>query len=275
MDMRSRIHSYFPSLSKSEQKVANVVLEQEGELIYHSVTELSEYAQVGEATIMRFCRKIGFKGYQDFKLALAQEGGQKRDEAAVAVDSDDYVSLLYQNAQKVIEASLNVMDRDKLQTAVDLLDGAKNIQFFGVGSSAITAQDAKNRLLRIGRRSEAVVDSHMQAMLAVTLGPGDVAIGFSVSGSTLDTIGLLDKAKQAGAQVIAITNHAKSPITGIADVVLLTAGRESPLEGGSIMAKISQLFVVDLLCTGLARKNTESDMLMRGLTARAVIDRMH
>ncbi|WP_284644227.1 MurR/RpiR family transcriptional regulator [Paenibacillus silviterrae] len=275
MDMKARIHSYYPSLSKSEQKVADTVLEQYSEIIYHSVTELAEQANVGETTIMRFCRKIGFKGYQDFKLALAQDGGLKRLDSSMSGGPEDYVQTLYKSAVQVLETSLRMVERDKLEQAVDMIDKARHVHFFGVGASAITCQDAKNRLLRIGRRSEAVFDSHTQAMIAVSMGEGDVAIGFSVSGSTLDTNHMLAKAKQAGAKVIAITHYAKSPITGIADIVLLTAGKESPLEGGSITAKISQLFVLDLICLGLAGRDEAQAKLMREKTAHSVVDRIY
>ncbi|MFD2615376.1 MurR/RpiR family transcriptional regulator [Paenibacillus gansuensis] len=274
MDLKAHISSYLPSLTKSEQKVAQVVLEQSPEVLYFSVTELAEYADVGETTVMRFCRKIGFKGYQDFRLSLAQDQNALRVETQQA-DPLDYVQMLYQSAVHVLNASVALLDREKLNQAVELIDQAKRVQFFGVGASAITALDAKNRLMRIGCITEAITDSHMQAMSAVLMGPGDVAVGVSVTGSTKDTNDMLAKAKQNGAKVIAITNYAKSPITGIADIVLLTAGKESPLEGGSIAAKMSQLFVIDLICEGIARRDEAKTKSMKEKTARAVIDRIY
>lgn len=175
----------------------------------------------------------------------------------------------------VLQSSLGMLDREQLQRAVEALDQARYIQFFGVGSSGITALDAKNRFLRIGWRVEASSDSHIQSMMAVTMGPGDVAFGISVSGSTLDTNDMLMKAKQNGAKVIAMTNYAKSPIASIADIVLLTAGKESPLEGGSVGAKVSQLFIIDLLCQRLEQLHADETKRMKELTARAVIDRIY
>lgn len=277
MEMNDRINTYYPSMTKSEQKVARCVLEHPDNLIYLSVTELADFAGTGETTVMRFCRKIGFKGYQDFKLMLAQ-GLPKRQ---ILADSEqgtgggDYADHLYALMVGVLQSSLGMLDREQLQQAVDALDQARYVQFFGVGSSGITALDAKNRFLRIGRRAEASSDSHIQSMMAVTMGPGDVAFGISVSGSTLDTNDMLMKAKQNGAKVIAMTNYAKSPIASIADIVLLTAGKESPLEGGSVGAKVSQLFIIDLLCQGLEQLHAEETKRMKELTARAVIDRIY
>ncbi|MDP4099263.1 MurR/RpiR family transcriptional regulator [Paenibacillus sp. P96] len=278
MDMNDRIHTYFPSLTKSEVKVASRVLEHPDDLIYLSVTELAEFAGTGETTVMRFCRKIGFKGYQDFKLALAQDQTHRRRDEGRDLDSggdEDMARSVYHTMVNILNSSLGLLDREQLAKAVECLDQARYIQFFGVGSSGITALDAKNRLLRIGRRAEAVADSHVQAMMAVTMGEGDVAFGISVSGSTLDTNDMLHKAKHNGATVIAITNYAKSPITSIADIVLLTAGKEAPLEGGSLGAKISQLFIIDLICEGLAREHAEKTKIMKEKTARAVIERSY
>ncbi|ASA19733.1 MurR/RpiR family transcriptional regulator [Paenibacillus donghaensis] len=275
MEMTDRINTYYPSMTKSEQKVAQCVLEHPDNLIYLSVTELADFAGTGETTVMRFCRKIGFKGYQDFKLMLAQglPKGQNLPEGAEG--EGDYASHLYGSMVSVLQSTLGMLDREQLEQAVQCIDSARHVQFFGVGSSGITALDAKNRFLRIGRRVEAIADSHIQSMMAVTMGEGDVAFGISVSGSTLDTNDMLMKAKQNGAKVIAMTNYAKSPIASIADIVLLTAGKESPLEGGSIGAKISQLFIIDLLCQELERLHAEETKKMKELTARAVIDRIY
>lgn len=276
MDLIAKIKSYYPSLTKSEQKVARYVLDYAENVLFQSVTEMAEQAGVGETTVIRFCRKIGFKGYQEFKLTLAQHQSIKKSEQArQETHEEDFVAQVCESAIQVLQVSLNMLDRKKLQQAIEMIGNSRNILFFGVGSSGITALDAKNRFLRIGRRSEATTDSHIQAMSAVLMEEGDVAIGFSVSGSTLDTNDILTKAKNNGAKVIAITNYAKSPITSIADVVLLTSGKEAPLEGGSITAKISQLFVIDLLCEGLTLRDTERAKSMKEKTARAVIDRIY
>ncbi|CAM3842210.1 MurR/RpiR family transcriptional regulator [Cohnella lubricantis] len=275
MDMKLRINSYYPSLTKSEQKVADGVMGGADDLIYHSVTELAEISGVGETTVMRFCRKIGFKGYQDFKLALAQDQRDKKADEAEAGADGDFTQLVYRETMGILQDSMSLLNKEKLEQVIDLIDKARHVQFFGVGASGVTAQDAKTRLLRIGRRAEAVNDAHIQAMMAVSMGEGDVAFGISLSGSTIDTNDILMKAKQSGAAVIAMTNYAKSPITSIADLVLLTAGKESPLEGGSIGAKISQLFLIDLICEGLARKDVARAKAMKEKTARAVIDKIY
>ncbi|HEU5141316.1 MAG TPA: MurR/RpiR family transcriptional regulator, partial [Bacillales bacterium] len=155
------------------------------------------------------------------------------------------------------------------------IDSARSVQFFGVGTSGLTALDAKNRFIRIGRQVDAIVDPHIQSMTAATLTKDDVAIGISVSGSTHDTVNTLKIARDNGAFVIAITYYLRSPITKLADIVLPGGEKESPLEGGSLAAKISQLYVIDLLCTGLALKNIDKSEKMREKTARAVVNKIY
>ncbi|PLR95950.1 MurR/RpiR family transcriptional regulator [Bacillus sp. T33-2] len=268
------INSYYPSLTKSEQKVANVVLEQMDKVIYYSVTDLADVAEVGETTVLRFCRKIGLKGYQEFKLAIAKDlPSQMQEEPENQVFS--LTSSIAMHTKNAIDETVNMMDEATLQKVIDLLAGAASVYFFGVGTSGLTALDAKNRLLRIGRRTDAVIDPHMQAMTAATLGPDDVVVGFSVSGSTKDTIDSLQIARDNGVKVVAITYYARSPVTKVADHVLLSGGKESPLEGGSLAAKISQLFVIDLICTGLAMQDKIYTVKMKEKTAQAVVSKIY
>ncbi|MFC4025099.1 MurR/RpiR family transcriptional regulator [Oceanobacillus longus] len=274
MPMTEIINSYYPSLTNSEQKVATFVQENLDQVIYYSVTDLADEAGVGETTVLRFCRKIGLKGYQEFKLTIAQnlsEGEKDKDNS----DAANFVQSISGNTIKAIENTASMIIEKDLEAAIDLLNNARTINFFGVGTSGITALDAKSRLLRIGKSSEAITDSHLQAMSAATLTEDDVVVGLSISGSTRDSLESIEIAKKAGAKIIAITYYSRSPITQFADIVLLGGAKESPLEGGSLTAKISQLFVVDLLCTGLALQTKDKALEMKQKTAKAVVNKIY
>lgn len=268
------INSYYPSLTNSEQKVATFVQRNLGKVIYYSVTDLADEAGVGETTVLRFCRKIGLKGYQEFKLTIAQNLSESESDQDNS-DASNFVQSIRGNTIKAIENTASMIIEDDLEAAIELMNNARTISFFGVGTSGITAMDAKSRLLRIGRSSEAITDSHLQAMSAATLTAEDVVVGISISGSTRDTLESLEIAKIAGAKIIAITYYSRSPITQFADIVLLAGAKESPLEGGSLTAKISQLFVVDLLCTGLALQTKDRSLEMNRKTAKAVVNKIY
>ncbi|QKS73347.1 MurR/RpiR family transcriptional regulator [Paenalkalicoccus suaedae] len=269
--MKGIINSYYPSLTKSEQKVASYVLDHLEDALYYSVTDLAYHVGVGETTVLRFCRKIGLKGYQEFKLALAQTVSEEEAED----QEENFIHKVQANTIQTIRETATMLSDQDLESAITYLEHAKTICFFGVGTSGLTALDAKSRFLRIGRITEAIADSHLQSMTAATLGAGDVVVALSVSGSTRDTIQSLKVARENGATVIAITYYSRSPITEFADIVLPGGGKESPLEGGSLTAKISQLFMIDLLCTGLSLRTKEETLRMRKKTAESVVDKIY
>lgn len=270
-----KINSYFPSLTKSEQKVAAFVLQEMEKVMYYSVTDLADAAEVGETTVLRFCRKIGLKGYQEFRLAIAKDlSSMEKEDDQSAKNESGLIRTIAGNTKNAIDETVNMIDEETVLKVAALLDDADSIHIFGVGTSGLTALDMKNRLLRIGKRADAIIDPHIQAMTASTLGENDAVIGLSVSGSTKDTIDSLSIAKNNGAKIVAITYYARSPITKIADHVLLSGGKESPLEGGSLAAKIAQLFVVDLICTAYASLNKENSLEMKEKTAQAVVGKI-
>ncbi|PFI60700.1 transcriptional regulator [Priestia megaterium] len=272
--MIGTIKSFYPSLTKTEQKIANIVLERMEEVVYYSVTQLADTAQVGETTIIRFCRKLGYKGYHEFKLAIATDLSEKQ-EIINNEQSTDMVVPIASYIKDAIDETVNKIDQNTLDQSVNALNVAKRIYFFGVGTSGLTALDAKNNFLRIGIHVDSIIDTHMQAMTAATLTSDDIVVGLSVSGSTKDTIDSLSIAKEKGAKIIAVTYYARSPITKLADYTLLSGGKESPLEGGSLAAKIAQLFVIDMLCTGIALINKENAKKMKEITAKSVVKKIY
>jgi DNA-binding MurR/RpiR family transcriptional regulator len=243
------IRSLYPSLTKAERKVADVVLEGNQQTVYGSITDLAERAGVGETSVLRFCRHVGYRGFQDFKLALAREltasaaeapGQGSREQASL------YERVTRRNT-KLLEETASLLSEESLDQATRLLIDAKGLIFFGVGSSGMTAESARHRFLRVGMPVEAVSEGHLAAVKASLLGTGDVAVVITVSGSTIDAVDVARIAKEGGATVVCITSHARSPVTRFADLVLLGASREGPDEGSSLHSKIVQLHVLDLL----------------------------
>lgn len=273
------IQSYMMSMTKAEKTVAEYVLDNYKEVIYFSITELAERAKVGETTVLRFCRKLNFKGFQDFKLALAQDQAQKdMNIYENIVESDDLTTLIQKVTNshvRIAEETRKLLDPKKLEEAIQMIVQADKVHFFGVGSSGLAALQAAHTFIRMGKKAEAKQDTHFQAMDASLLSENDVAIGFSVSGSTKDTNENLRIAKEAGAKIICITHNARSPITKISDVDLLMSAWENPLQGSSVAAKMSQLAVIDVLCLGVFLQTKDKAIEYRERTARAVSEKLY
>ena len=259
------VESFYPSLSKQEKKVADYILEKKGQISYQSLNEIAKQINVGEATIVRFVKKIGFMGFQDFKLQIAKE-----DFPMIEIGYDNYIDNIQSNITDTIISTKSLIDKSQLDNSISLLSKASRLFVYGVGASGLVAMELENKLLRFGKVANSYTGSHFQIMSAAIVNSNDVIIAISLSGTTNDLIESLTLAQKNGAKIIAITNYIMSPIAKLANQVLLTAGRETLLDGGSLVAKISQLYMVDVLCTGYALKYKEESLRMKHNTAQAV-----
>lgn len=273
------IQSIYKSLTKSEQKVADFVLKDTEGAIYSTVTDLAEKSNVGETTVLRFCRKLGYRGFQEFKLSIAQALSNSVEQVHGKIQEDDGLSAILakitQQNVKALQDSMEILQLDSLQNATDAINGARKIYFFGIGSSGLTAHDAKLRFMRLGFNVDHSSDSHIMAMTAALTDERDVVVGISSSGSTKDLVDAIKIAKENKAFVICITNHARSPVTQYADIILLAASKETPLQGGAFSSKIAQLHLLDILTTITAFENKGSTFEAIEKTAKSVLDKMY
>jgi DNA-binding MurR/RpiR family transcriptional regulator len=228
--------------------------------------------------VIRFCRKLGFRGFHEFKLSVAQDLVNRPSVSNVEIeDADDPMTIARKVTMKhelLLKNTLDLMDAESLKQAVGKMLAANKIFVCGVGSSGITALDLHYRLMRIGMNVEAHRDSHIIAMSASLLGKGDLVFAISTSGSTRDLVDPVQQAKQNGADVVCLTSHLRSPIAAHADTVLLTPTRELPMEGGALSTKFTQIHLLNILCTILAQeKSTAYESLEK--TARSVADKLY
>lgn len=274
-----KIRSLYNSFSKTEKKVADYIFLNGSKVIYLPITEFGENCGVGETTIIRFCRKIGLKGYQEFKLVLAREMVHPNENFLDNVGNEDSLSEVIRKITftniKAIEDTAKMISKKQLDKAVSAILMAEKVDIYGVGASGFTAGDAKYKLMRIGVKCEAFSDPHIQSMSAVLLNNKSVAIGISFSGSTKDTTDALTLAKKSGAFTIAITNYVKSPITKVADAILLTSSNETPIRSGALTSKIAQLHVLDILYTAITLKEKEKAYEYLNKTAEAVLPKLY
>ncbi|MDF2986422.1 MAG: RpiR4 [Eubacterium sp.] len=274
-----KIRSLYSSFSKIEKKIADYIFLHEIEIIYMSITEFSENCEVSETSIVRFCRKINLKGYQEFKLVLARECVNPQENLHEKIHGDDNIEEIINKITvaniEAIKNTSKILSTAAMEKAINAILAADRIDIYGVGASAFTAGDAKYKFMRIGIKCESFSDPHLQNMSAVNLDAKSVAIGISFSGSTKDTVDSLALAKKAGAFTIAITNYEKSPITKYANAILLTSAEETPLRSGALTSKIAQLQVLDIFYTAVAIKRGDLAFDMLNKTAEAVLPKLY
>ena len=268
------------SLTKTEKKIANAILSQPDLLNQCSLSEVASQLDVGEATFIRFCRTLGFKGYTDFKLDLAIELATQEKESSALLDTDvaetdtskEIATKLQVTLHNVITETINLLNFNELEKVVDVLRRAKRIFLFGVGSSGLTAEDAKHKLMRIGLQTDAVTNNHFMYMQASLLKQGDVVIGISHSGSSEETTKALRIAKENQAVTVALTHNLRSPITDVADYVLINGNRQGHMQGDSIGTKMAQLFVLDLIYTLLVRAEPNKAIQQKQKTLDVILE---
>lgn len=254
------------SMTRVYQKIANYILTYPEPVTRFSIAELSRESQAGEATIIRFCRSLGYQGFQEFKMDLAIElatvsanAGSPLIDAEIN-DTDDAhtIGLKLQNTiTNVLSETMNLLDMTQVEKVVNALRNCNSVYIFGVGSSGITAEDMKYKLVRIGLRVDALTNNHFMYMQAALLKAGDVAIAISHSGESAETVHALRLAKKSGAVTIAITHNLGSSLSKLAEYCLINGNRQGMLQGDSIGTKTAQLFVLDLIYTLLVQAAPE------------------
>jgi DNA-binding MurR/RpiR family transcriptional regulator len=265
-DIQSRLDSYPPSI----RRVAEAVLARPQVVLELTITQLAHSCSTSEATVVRFCRTLGFSGFSPFKLQVAaelatesvrQEGGSLDGTDVLAGDGlAAVVAKVSAGEMLALRETASGLDLGALAEVVKRIVSASTIVLHGVGASGLGADDLAHKLQRIGHQALCDHDAHNSIALAALLGQHGVAIGFSHSGRTRETVEFLRVARTAGATAVAITNGKRSPITANADLVLRTAVRETALRPGAMASRIAQLSLVDYIFVGVAQARYDASV---------------
>jgi DNA-binding MurR/RpiR family transcriptional regulator len=257
----AHVASLLPSLAPSEQRVGQVILSLPASAAHLTITELAGMADTSETTVVRFCRSLAFHSYPDLRIALAKEAGRATavPVARLAPDispDDDLATMVAKlgaaEAQAVTSTVTN-LDMAVLERAVAAVAGARRVDIYGAAAGAVVASDLQQKLHRIGLVAFAWSDPHLALPSASNLSPADVAIAISHSGTTVETVEALGQAKRAGATTVAITNYPRSPISGVASLLLRTTVSETSFRSGAMTSRVAELTVVDCLFVGVAK----------------------
>ncbi len=256
-----KLKSIVTSLKGTEKKLTKYIIENAESIIYQSLNEVAVKSKVSEATIIRFSRKIGLKGFQDLKLHLSRDivSPVKSIHEELKKDDDEktILSKVFGSNIQTLKDTLELIDVAEIKRAVRAIEKAGKILFIGVGTSGPNTIDAYNKFFRLGIDCHCYTDSHLQVMGASLLKKDDLVIAISHSGSTKDPIETLEVAKSRGAVTVAVTNNSISPITKVADIVLNTASRETKFRSEAMASRVAQATIIDVLCTIVSIKNLE------------------
>ncbi|WP_269212166.1 MurR/RpiR family transcriptional regulator [Yersinia massiliensis] len=253
MNTLENIQNNLDLLSKSERKVAEVILASPQTAIHSSIATLAKMANVSEPTVNRFCRRLDTKGFPDFKLHLAQSLANGTPYVNRNVEEDDsvaaYTGKIFESTMASLDMVRTNLDITAINRAVDLLTQAKKISFFGLGASAAVAHDAMNKFFRFNIPVIYFDDIVMQRMSCMNSSEGDVVVLISHTGRTKSLVELAHLARENDATVIAITSR-DTPLAHEATLSLLLDVPEDTDVYMPMVSRIAQLTLIDVLATG-------------------------
>lgn len=252
-------------LTKTDRIIRDYIDQHRDSIIYMTIADLSDATKTSDASIIRFCRKYGYSGFQEMKISLARETMSPAAQIHEGISSSDTPELIIEkmffSIRETLNATQRVLSTEQFVLAGDVLSNANRIVVFGAGSSGSIASDIAHKFMRLGFIADSYSDSHLQIIASCNMEDGDVAIGVSHSGNSRDIVEALENAKDNGATTISITNNSASPITqvNVSDIILVTDSSETKYRVWGQSSRFAQLAIVDSLYAYIAfRKGQET-----------------
>lgn len=281
--IEDRIKRIYATLRPSEKKVAACVLENLTETGNLSIVELAEKSGVSQPTVIRFARALGFGGYRELRYVLMRMG--KRGEDGPEFDPlggfdlhpwdriEEVPLKAINGAKAMLDDTLKALSLQEYRRAVMLLGKARIIDIYSVENSAVPANDLLNKLTYLGLRCRMHTDAYLQQIAAGHLSGEDVALAFSYSGSSSDTVKALRLAHKQGAKTIAVTNFSGAPLAEWADVCLYAGSGECVIYGNAIFSRVCHCSIVDMLYMGVILSDYERYAAALDASGRYIRDR--
>lgn len=253
------------SLTPIEKVIADYILENTFDIPHMSVKELSRITKTSDASVMRFCKTLGYSGYRDFIVSISSALGSRDDDRQnqyTDIRPGDDLHTIIQNISlnncKSIEDTLKMLNEKDVEKTIKLLRSANRILFMGVGASGVVSVDAEQKFSRINKICHAYTEGHGMLTACTLLNAGDVALFISNSGDTRDILDSAEIAKKSGASIVAITKFSKNELAEMADIVLYISTPEITMRSGAMGSRIAMLNIIDILYAGVASAEYEN-----------------
>lgn len=267
-----------PTLSRSERRVAEYVLAHSHEVVHSTLAALASAIGVSEPTVVRFCSSLGFSGFGDFRMQVAQFHALGMPATHSAIEATDppgtIVTKIFDHTISSLAHTRRSIDQDSIEQVVQLIGRARRLHFFGAGASSVIAFDAAQKSPLFGRPCLAEADAHQQFIEAASADADDLFFLISYTGRTLPLPEIGAEARRNGATVVAITGTADGPVAAAADVVIVTASLEDTDLYTPTISRIAGLVVIDILATATAMLDDGVDTeRLRGMKQKLAIFR--
>ena len=258
-----RTRDIYDTLCPSEKKVATYFLAHLDSVFHMPIASLAEASGVSQVAWVRFAKTLGFYGLKDLKKQLFSELNAQQDPRHSAQETlyadisthstvEQMAETVKNGSIQAIEDTMSLLDPEQIKQVASRVIRAESVKLFGVGASALVAEDLYDKLLRIGMNVVNCRDFHIQLTYAANLTPRDVAIFFSHSGATKEVVEMMKIARDSGATLVSVTQFGRHPMVAMADYALYTSCPEVYRRSGAMSSHIAQLTLVDVLYTAVA-----------------------
>src|SRR5690625_4613258 len=266
-----------PKLPPSERKIASYIIANPSEVLSLTANELGKRSLTSSAAVIRLCKSLNLKGFQELKLRLAGDLRKPVTEGFLDIEPDESISSIIEkttnNSIHTLRETEELLSREELHKAVEVLKKARRIHFIGVGASSIIAQDAQQKFLRIDKAAFAFADMHMATTSVANVEKNDVVVGISFSGQTPEVAKIMEIANKHQAHTISITKYGRSIVSEQADIQLYSSATKEPtFRSGATLSRMAQLHVVDILFMCVASSQFKDTVTHLETTRKAVED---
>lgn len=270
-----RIRSGIGLLKPTEKIVGEFIVNNPEEIIHMPIAQLSRITKTSEATIVRMCHALQFKGFKELKLCIASSLGQPKESTAYSeLEKNSTIDQMIQtiNVHNIqsIQQTLMANDKRELEQIIHQLEHARKIIAIGVGASAVVALDLEHKLKRIDKWCEAITDSHGQLIAATHVKKEDIIFAISYSGETKEIINAVSEAKKNSATIIAMTQNRQNTLQTYADYSMFIVSNEALIRSAATASRIAQLTLIDILFTGVVTLNFDRSIEVLNSTRKTI-----
>nr|WP_255437466.1 MurR/RpiR family transcriptional regulator [Thalassobacillus sp. CUG 92003] len=266
-------------LPKSEQKIATYIMNAPEKVITMTAKQLGEVSETSSAAVIRLCKSLNLSGFQELKMRIAGDLHKPDHKEYREIEEneplDSIINKMTQNSIQIIRETEQVLRQEDVDKAIQALQKAKAIHFFGMGASGLVAADAQQKFLRAGRTAYYLTDPHLSFTTLSNATEQDVAFAMSYSGETNETIKFVELAKERGVMTISLTKYGANTISNQADISLTTSPtQEAITRSAATSSRLAQLHVMDILF--MAFVSTQYEQVIRSLDrTKEIIDQIN
>jgi len=252
-----KIRESYPSFHGNYARIADCILRNPGLLVGGRLSDIAAACGCDNAQIIRFCRKLGFKGFSDMRRSISHDliPLQTRVDSDSVRKKSGFERLLEDfrgDYLQTVNDTVSVCGEKAFLKTVEAIRKARRIMLCGMGASGIVCEDLRMKLVHMGYPAFYHSDPAMNKMMSFLMEKRDLLIAVSFRGENADVMSCVKTAKDNGCPVAAITNYPNSPLARQSDTVLLTSSREDDFRIGAMTSRLSQLMIVDILSVMLA-----------------------